>query len=85
MRFRRHAAAFVGANIALHVANAFVGESWWAFWPLALWGFALGLHYMLHRARHSDERWVKERTEEVRAKSYDRAHMDDIAKGPSEK
>jgi hypothetical protein len=78
MRFRHHAVAFVAVNALLHVANAFIGSSWWAFWPFAAWGLILLAHYLVYRARRVDERWVEERTEEVRSKSYDRAHIDSI-------
>jgi len=79
MPFRKHALIFLLANGALHVANWFTGPPWWAFWPLVAWGAGLGAHYMVYRARHSDPAWTKERTDEVRSKSYDRAHMDAIA------
>lgn len=78
MPFRTHAIAFVVVNAALHLANFFTGAPWWAFWPLIVWGLALGVHYMVHRARASSERWAEERTADVRSKSYDRAHIDDI-------
>jgi hypothetical protein len=79
MGFRRHLAAFVGANAALHVLNLFAGDGWWAFWPLVVWAPLLGGHYFVHKSRRVDERWAKERTDDVRSKSYDRAHIDDIA------
>jgi hypothetical protein len=76
--FRLHLWAFVLGNAALHAANWFVGADWWAFWPLVLWGFALGAHYLFHKSKRVDQRWVEERTEDVRSKSYDRAHIDSI-------
>lgn len=78
MPFRTHALIFVLANAALHIVNWFTGSPWWAFWPLVAWSLALGVHFMIHRAQHSSERWAEERTADVRSKSYDRAHMDDI-------
>jgi hypothetical protein len=80
MLFRAHAFLFLAVNGALHAANWFTGPPWWAFWPLLAWGAALAAHYMFFRAKHSDPAWTKERTDEVRSKSYDRAHMDAIAK-----
>jgi len=76
--FRLHCWAFVLGNGALNAANWFYGDDWWAFWPLAGWGIALGLHYLVYKSRRVDERWVEERTDDVRSKSYDRAHMDSI-------
>lgn len=78
MKFRQHLWAFVLGNLALNATNWFVGESWWAFWPLVVWGLVLGAHYLAYKSKHVDERWVEERTEDVRSKSYDRAHIDSI-------
>jgi len=85
MNFRRHLAAFIVVNVALSAANIFLGDSWWAFWPLIIWGVGLGAHYLVYKSRRVDEAWVEERTEDVRSKSYDRAHMDTIEKQPKEK
>jgi hypothetical protein len=76
--FRLHAWAFVLGNIALSAANWVQGGDWWAFWPLAVWSVLLLAHYLVMRARTVDQRWVEERTEDVRSKSYDRAHIDSI-------
>lgn len=78
--FRLHLWTFVLVNIALNAANAFVGDDWWAFWPLVVWALVLGVHYLIYKSKRVDERWVEERTEDVRSKSYDRAHMDSIGK-----
>jgi hypothetical protein len=76
--FRLHLWAFVLVNLALNAANWFVGDDWWAFWPLVVWGLVLGAHYLVHKSRRVDQRWVDERTDDVRSKSYDRAHIDSI-------
>ena len=76
--FRRHAIAFVAVNAALNAFNAVTGAPWWAFWPLAAWGLAFGVHYLVYKTRRVDPEWVEERTEDVRSKSYDRAHIDSI-------
>jgi hypothetical protein len=44
-----------------------------------VWTPLLAVHYVVYKSRRVDERWAKERTDDVRSKSYDRAHMDDIA------
>jgi putative exporter of polyketide antibiotics len=86
--FRRHAWIFAAGAALLIVTNAFVGEGWWSFWPLGAWGVVLGVHYLLHKARRVDEAWVKERTDDLRSKSYDAGHIDtikkDAAAGPSD-
>jgi len=78
--FRPHLWAFVLGNGALHAANAFVGERWWAFWPLVAWTVVLAVHYLIYKSRRVSDRWVEERAEELRSKSYDRAHIDSIEK-----
>jgi hypothetical protein len=76
--FRLHLWAFVLVNLALNATNWFVGDDWWAFWPLVVWGLLLGAHYLMYKSRRVNERWVEERTDDVRSKSYDRAHIDSI-------
>lgn len=76
--FRLHLSAFILVNLALNAANWFVGGDWWAFWPLAVWGVVLVAHYLAYKSKRVDEPWVEERTDDVRSKSYDRAHMDSI-------
>ncbi len=78
-RFRLHAVAFWSVNAALQAANVATGGPWWAFWPLLVWGLAFGVHYFFYKAQRVDERWAEERTDDLRSKSYDRAHIDDIA------
>jgi 2TM domain len=76
--FRLHLWLFVVGNLALNTANWFVGHGWWAFWPLVVWSLVLGAHYLVYKSRRVDSHWVEERTEDVRSKSYDRAHIDSI-------
>jgi hypothetical protein len=76
--FRRHAIAFVAVNALLNAVNIASGAPWWAFWPLAVWGVAFGVHYLVYKTAHADPAWVEERTEDVRSKAYDRGHIDNI-------
>ena len=77
--FRRHALLFAGINAALNVANVFIGSGWWAFWPLVLWSIPFAVHYLRYKALTIDEEWVDSRTTELRIKSYDRDHIENIA------
>lgn len=77
--FRRHAALFLGVNVALNVANYFVGTGWWAFWPLTAWGVLFMIHYLRYKAVTVNEQWVDTRASELRIKSYDRDHIENIA------
>jgi hypothetical protein len=81
--FRRHLIAFVLVNVLLTAVNVFTGPPWWAFWPLILWGLVLMLHFLVHRTRAVDESWAEERTLDLRSKSYDAGHIDDIREHPA--
>ena len=76
--YRWHAIAFLALNASLGIANAVTGGPWWAFWPMAITGFVLAVHYFLYKAMAVDERWVDERAEELNLKSYDRGHIEDL-------
>jgi hypothetical protein len=76
--YRWHLLAFLALNVCLSGVNVFLGGPWWAFWPLAITGFALAVHYFLYKAVAVDEGWVEERTQELNLKSYDRSHIEDL-------
>ena len=76
--FRWHLMAFVALNAASSLANALTGRPWWAFWPLIVTGFLLGLHYLLYKSLSVDDQWAEERVEELNLKSYDRSHIDEL-------
>ena len=76
--FRRHFAAFLLVNIALTAVNVVMGAPWWAFWPLAAWSLPLLLHYLVYKTSTIDDAWVDARVEDLRSKSYDLSHIDDI-------
>ena len=69
----------VGAGVLIAV-NWAIGGGWWSFWPLAVWGVALGVHYLIYKSRTVDERWAEARTADLRSKSYDASHIDAIAR-----
>lgn len=83
MAFGRHRLAFVLVNVLLTAANVYTGPPWWAFWPLIAWGMVLMLHFLVHRAHAVDDAWVEERTLDLRSKSYDMGHIDDIREHPA--
>jgi len=81
--FRRHFAAFLVVNLALTAANIVDGAPWWAFWPLAVWSLPLLVHYLIYKASTIDDAWVDMRIEDLRSKSYDLSHIDDIKRTPT--
>jgi hypothetical protein len=80
--FRRHLAAYLVVNIGLTAANIAGGAPWWAFWPFAIWSMVLMVHYLVYKTATVDDAWVDERVEDLRSKSYDLSHIDDIARKP---
>jgi 2TM domain len=83
MSFRRHLAAYLVVNALLTGVNLAMGSPWWAFWPLILWGLGVMLHFLIYRASTVDEAWVEERTQDLRSKSYDASHIDEIREHPA--
>ena len=77
--FHRHAWAYGIGNCVLIAANWLSGGTWWSVWPLAAWGVALAVHYLVYKARTVDDRWAAERAGDLRSKSYDASHIDQIA------
>ncbi|MBM3353905.1 MAG: 2TM domain-containing protein [Betaproteobacteria bacterium] len=75
---RRHAGAYAVVACVLSAANWHTGAPWWSFWPLAIWGVALGVHYLIHKTQSVDAAWVEERTAELHSRSYDAGHIDRI-------
>jgi len=63
-------------NAILTLANVVTGRPWWAFWPLLVTSFALGIHYLLYKTLMVDEQWAEERVGELNLKSYDRSHIE---------
>ena len=81
--FKPHVYAYLIVNAALTGVNVYAGAPWWAVWPLVLWGMLLMLHFLYCRATTVDEAWVEERTLDLRSKSYDAGHIDDIRNRPA--
>jgi hypothetical protein len=77
--FRVHAWAYFAAACTLSLANWYTGAPWWSFWPLAVWGVVLAVHYLVYKTGTVDEAWVEERTADLHSKSYDAGHIDQIA------
>lgn len=81
--FNPHLLTYLFVNVALTAINVYMGAPWWAVWPLVLWGLLLMLHFLYYRATSIDDAWVDERTLDLRSRSYDMGHIDDIRKHPA--
>ena len=77
---RLHAWAYIAGASVLIAVNSLSAGSWWSFWPIAAWGVALTVHYLVYKARTVNEGWAEERAANLRSKSYDASHMDTIAR-----
>ena len=81
--FRPHLLAYLLGNAGLTGVNVYMGAPWWAVWPLVAWGLLLMVHFLFYRTESVDDDWVEERTLELRSKSYDMGHIDDIREHPA--
>jgi len=81
--FKGHFLAYLLVNAVLTGVNVYMGAPWWAVWPLLVWGLLVMLHYLVYRAGSVKDAWVEERTLDLRSKSYDMGHIDDIREHPA--
>ena len=77
-RFRIHLRLCLLLCGGLTLANLFTGAGWWSFAPVYGWGIVLAVHYFYVRAANVDDDWVRERTEDLRIRSYDLGHITDL-------
>lgn len=82
---RWHAVAYAVVIGTLTAANIVVGDGWWAYWPTIVWGIALAIHFFYVRASSVDEKWIEERSGDLRLRSYDLGHIEDIKKRVAER
>jgi hypothetical protein len=75
--FGSHFLIFAVASVA-SLALAAATDWRWLYWVPAGWGVLLLVHYLIYKASTVDQRWVEERTDELRIKSYDRSHIESI-------
>lgn len=76
--FRWHATAYGVLMGGLAVTNIVVGGGWWSFWPMCVWGLLLSLHFFYYKSVTVDEEWARERTDDLKLRSYDLSHILDI-------
>ena len=81
--FRPHFLTFAAASVAI-IALAAATDWRWLYRVLAGWGVLLLVHYLVHKTFKVDQRWVDNRTEELRLTSYDRSHIESIRSEPIE-
>lgn len=77
-RFGTHLRLYLVLCSGLALANGYNGTGWWSFTPICGWGVVLAVHYFYVRAANVDDDWVRERTEDLRIRSYDLGHITDL-------
>ena len=76
--FRRHLWAYFGVNGALLAVNIATGGGWWSFWPMFAWGVPLSIHFFYFKSVTVEDDWVQERADDLKLRSYDLGHIEDI-------
>jgi hypothetical protein len=76
--FRPHKWTFISITVALNGMNIVMGAPWWAVWPLLGWGLAFSIHFFIYKSLTVDEEWTDERIDDLRWRSYDLGHVEDL-------
>ena len=65
-----HLLVFGVINGGLFLLNWMIrdGGTWWAVWPLAIWGLGLAVHMLVTVAPVFSTEWVDRRAEEIASK-----------------
>ena len=77
-RFRTHLRLYVLVCGGLTLVNLWTGAGWWSFTPVGGWGVLLAVHYFYVRAANVDDDWVRDRTDDLKVRSYDLGHITDL-------
>ena len=77
-RFGAHLRLYLVLCGVLTLINLYTGGGWWSFAPVYGWSIVLAVHYFYVRAASVDDDWVRERTEELKIRSYDLGHITDL-------
>ena len=77
-RFRTHLLLYLVVCGGLTLVNLWTGAGWWSFAPVYGWAVLLAVHYFYVRAANVDDDWVRDRTEDLKVRSYDLGHIADL-------
>lgn len=77
-RFRLHFSVFVAVVVPAITLNMMFDLDLPLFWPIAFWSTVMAVHYFIASSLDVDERWIQERVEDMRTRSYDFDHIRDI-------
>jgi len=76
--FRIHVILFGTIIGGLVIWNVIDGGRWWSFWPTVGWGMVFAVHFFFTKSACIDDRWVEEREQDLRMRSYDLSHIADL-------
>ena len=76
--FRYHRRAYIVACILVVLLHLLLSGVGWLFWVLAAWGVVFAIHFFVVKSLAVDDDWVDERTQDLRDRSYDLGHIEDI-------
>jgi hypothetical protein len=80
LKFRQHLYVYAALFVLTVLLNKAFGASLPMFWPLAVWGLALTIHFFISSSIDIPDDWIEERAEDLRGRSYDFDHIRDIQK-----
>ena len=76
--FRYHRLAYVVSCVLVVLVNILLSGAGWLFWVLFAWGIVFAVHFFFVKSISVDDDWVDERTQDLRERSYDLGHIEDI-------
>ncbi len=74
----RHAYALTLVLVPVWIVDFFVPGGWSSFWITLIWFAAFAGHYFFVRARGSSDAWADDRALDLKVKSYDVRHIQEI-------
>jgi hypothetical protein len=77
-KFPLHFRIYGGVLIFVLFLNLILGAGLPLFWPLAAWAVGLAVHYFIASAIDVNEEWVQEKAMDLRYRSYDFDHIENI-------
>ncbi len=77
-RFQQHFLVFaLVVPLAILSDLTFIGSGL-LFWPIFVWATVLSIHFFISSSMETDEAWVEERVFDLKTRSYDFDHIQNI-------
>ena len=75
---RNHFMGYAGVGILLFAVDLVTSGPVWFYWPVMAWGVVIGAHWLYCKSLAVDDDWADRRAGELRYKSYDLGHIQQI-------